>query len=177
MPSFVLLMKNSKDKMGADMTIRANNTGITHSTNSRWTSRGTNYLLWTVQTLLAALFLFAGGMKLVLPIEAMTKEILLPGWFLRFIGIAEIVGAVGLILPWLLNIKRVLTPLAATGLVVIMSGATIITLKIGPVSGAILPFVVGILLLAVAYGRWTSLKPAPGNHSPADLTATVSSIV
>jgi hypothetical protein len=126
--------------------------------------------------LLAALFLFAGGMKLILPIEAMTKEILLPGWFLRFIGIAEIVGAVGLVLPWLLNIKRVLTPLAAAGLVVIMSGATTITLKTGPVTGAILPFVVGILLLVVAYGRWTGLKPAPGNDHPADLTATVSNI-
>jgi hypothetical protein len=119
--------------------------------------------LWTVQALLAALFLFAGGMKLVLPIEAMTKEILLPGWFLRFIGTAEILGAIGLVLPWLLNIRRVLTPVAAIGLVLIMSGATIITLENGPASGAIVPCVVGILLSLVAYGRWTSLKSAAAN--------------
>ena len=46
--------------------------------------------LWIVQVLLALLFLFAGSMKLVLPIEEMTKEIAMPGWFLRFIGVAEV---------------------------------------------------------------------------------------
>jgi hypothetical protein len=97
------------------MTTQKNKPGIANP-SSLWTGRGANYLSWTIQTLLAALFLFAGGMKLVLPIEAMTKQILLPGWFLRFIGIAEVLGALGLILPWLLDIKRVLTPLAAFGL-------------------------------------------------------------
>src|SRR5215813_5966804 len=52
------------------------------------------YALWTVQALLAALFLFTGGMKLVMPIEAMTAQMPfpIPGWFLRFIGVAETVG-------------------------------------------------------------------------------------
>ncbi len=51
------------------------------------------YALWIVQGLLALLFLFAGGMKLVLPIEEMTKQMPLPGLFLRFIGVVEVLGA------------------------------------------------------------------------------------
>ena len=58
-----------------------------------------NIALWIIQALLAALFLFAGGMKLITPIEEMTKQIAMPGWFLRFIGVAEVLGAIGLILP------------------------------------------------------------------------------
>ena len=80
--------------------------------------------LWIVQVLLALLFLFAGGMKLVLPIEEMTKEIAMPGWFLRFIGVAEVLGGLGLVLPGLTGIRPGLTPLAAAGLVIIMIGAS-----------------------------------------------------
>ena len=76
-----------------------------------------NVILWIVQGLLAALVLFAGGMKLVLPVEAMAGPLALPGPFLRFIGVAELLGAVGLILPGLLGIQRQLTPVAAAGLV------------------------------------------------------------
>src|SRR5262245_56289176 len=83
------------------------------------------YALWTVQGMLAALFLFAGGMKLVMPIEAMTAQMPeIPGAFLRFIGVAETLGALGLILPGLLRIRPGLTPLAAAGLVIILLGAT-----------------------------------------------------
>lgn len=158
------------------MTTQRNKPGTARDTNSGWTVRSLNYLLWTVQTLLAALFLFAGGMKLVLPIEAMTKEILLPGWFLRFIGISEILGAVGLILPWLLGIKRELTPLAASGLALIMSGAIIITLETGGMGGAVLPFVVGVLLSLVAYGRWSVLQRRLTDRRAGNLPAEVSSI-
>ena len=142
------------------MTLQTNNLTIRPDQNSRWTKSSTNYLLWTIQILLAALFLFAGGMKLVLPIEAMTKEILLPGWFLRFIGVSEILGALGLVLPWFFGIKRILTPLAASALVIIMIGATIITIASGSIGAAVTPFVVGILLSLIAYGRWTGLKSA-----------------
>ena len=113
-----------------------------------------NVTLWVVQGLLAALFLFAGGMKLVLPIEALAGPMPLPGPFLRFIGVAEVLGAVGLILPWLLRIRPSLTPLAATGLVIIMIGATAITALGGPVAPALVPCVVGALAATVAYGRW-----------------------
>ena len=63
-----------------------------------------------------------------MPIEEMTKEIAMPGGFLRFIGVVEVLGAIGLILPWLLRIRPNLTPLAAAGLVIIMIGATVVTL-------------------------------------------------
>ena len=115
-----------------------------------------NIALWIVQWLLAALFLFAGGMKLVMPIEEMTKQmpLPLPGWFLLFTGVVEVLGAVGLILPWLLRKRPGLTPLAAAGLVIVMIGATAYTLAAGQVASALIPLVVGILAAFVAYGRW-----------------------
>jgi hypothetical protein len=112
------------------------------------------YALWIVQVLLAGLFLFAGGMKLVLPLEALTAQMPLPGLFVRFIGVAEVLGAVGLILPGLLRIRPGLTPLAAAGLVLIMVGATVLTLTGGDIASALIPLVVGLLLAFVAYGRW-----------------------
>ena len=88
-------------------------------------ARKSNAALWTVQSLLAALFLFAGAMKFVMPIEAMQQgPIQLPGLFIRFIGACEIAGALGLLLPGLLGIKRVLTPIAAVGLACIMTSST-----------------------------------------------------
>ena len=112
-----------------------------------------NIALWIIQGLLALLFIFAGGMKLVLPIEEMTKDIALPGLFLRFIGVAEVLGAVGLILPGLLRIHAELTPLAAVGLGIIMIGAVVITIMGGAVAPAAVPFIVGVLAASVAYGR------------------------
>ena len=110
--------------------------------------------LWIVQGLLAALFLFAGVAKLIMTVEEMTKDVPMPGAFLRFIAVAEILGAIGLILPGLLRIKPGLTPLAAAGLAVIMVGATVVTLTTGAVAMAVVPLVVGILAVFVAYGRW-----------------------
>jgi uncharacterized membrane protein YphA (DoxX/SURF4 family) len=112
-----------------------------------------NYGLWTVQWLLALLFLWAGGMKLVLPLEMLKGPVALPGLFVRFIGVAETLGAVGLILPWLLRIRPALTPLAAVGLVIIMIGATVITLIGAGGAFALFPALVGILAASVAYGR------------------------
>jgi len=112
-----------------------------------------NYALWIVQGLLAIVFLFSGGMKLVLPIEAMTRQMPLPGLFLRFIGVAEVLGAAGLILPGLLRIRRGLTPLAAAGLVIIMIGATALTGANVGVARALMPLVVGLLAAFVVYGR------------------------
>jgi len=115
-----------------------------------------NKTLWTVQGLLAILFLFAGVTKLVLPIEAMAGPVHFPGPFLRFIGVAETLGALGLILPGLLRIQEVLTPVAAAGLVIIMIGATVVTAMTGPFAPALFPCVVGVLAGSVAYGRSAS---------------------
>jgi len=111
--------------------------------------------LWIIQGLLALLFLFAGSMKLIVPIEMLTAQmpLPLPGLFLQFIGVAEVAGAIGLILPGLLRIRPILTPLAACGLLIIMIGATVVTLAGGEVMPALLPLVMGLLCAFVAYGR------------------------
>jgi len=113
-----------------------------------------NILLWILQILLALLFLFAGTSKFIMSAEEMTQQmpVALPIWFIHFIGICEILGGIGLIVPWLTGIKPWLTPLAASLLVVIMIGAVVISLMMG-ISYAILPFVAGCLLLVVAWGR------------------------
>ena len=116
-----------------------------------------SYALWTIQVLLALLFLFAGGMKLILPIEEMTKEIAMPGPFLRFIGVAEILGALGLVLPGLLGILTGLTPLAAAGLVIIMVGAVGVSVAMGQPLTGLIPLTVGALAVFVAYARWKVL--------------------
>lgn len=112
-----------------------------------------NRTLWTIQGLLAALFLLAGTMKLVLPLDQMSGPVALPGPFLRFIGAAEVLGAIGLVLPWLVCIQPMLTPIAAAGLLIVMIGAVVITAIGGSVAGAVLPVVVGAALMVVAYGR------------------------
>ena len=107
-----------------------------------------------LQVLLALLFLFAGGVKLVLPADQLVKQApMFSAAFLRFIGSCEVLGAIGLILPVLLRIKPGLTPLAAAGLVIIMIGATVVTLMTGGIAMAIMPVVVGLLLVFVVYGR------------------------
>jgi hypothetical protein len=82
----------------------------------------------------------------------------LPGALLRFIGVAEVLGAIGLILPSLLRIRPRLTPIAAGGLVIIMIGAVVITVMGGSIAGAVLPLITGVLAAWVAYGR-TRLAP------------------
>jgi hypothetical protein len=109
--------------------------------------------LWTIQGVLAALFLFAGSMKLVLPAELLKGPVPLPIGFLKFIGVAEVLGAIGMIAPGVTHIRTYLTPIAAVGLVTIMAGATTITVEGGQVAPALLPLVVGILAATVAYGR------------------------
>ena len=119
-----------------------------------------NIALWIAQVLLALLFLFAGGMKLVLPLDKLTGPVELPGWFTRFIGVAEVLGAVGVILPSLLRIRPGMTPLAASGLVLIMIGAIAVTLRGGMIGPALFSFVIGLLAAFVAHGRWR-LAPVP----------------
>ena len=118
-----------------------------------------NVVLWILQVLLALLFLFAGGTKLIMPLEVLMQQgspnqVMLPGWFIRFIGVAEVLGALGLILPGLLKNRQYLTPLAALGLAVIMVGAVVVTIMGDGVRMAIGPFVFLLLLLFVAYARW-----------------------
>lgn len=110
--------------------------------------------LWVLQVLLALLFVFAGVAKLTMPIQVMVQQSGLPAVFIRFIAIEEILGAFGLVLPGILRLRPVLTPLAASCLVVIMIGATVMTAITQGVMPAVFPSVVGSLLTVVIYARW-----------------------
>ena len=119
-----------------------------------------NVALWIIQILLGALFLFAGVMKFIMPMEEMQKQmpVALSAGFIYFIGVAELAGGLGLILPRALRVKPGLTPLAACGLVIIMAGAVWLGLISPDPKSAIMPAIVGVLLVLVAYGR---SRPAP----------------
>lgn len=131
-----------------------------------------SWILWIVQALLALLFLYAGGLKLILPVEEMTAQVPMPGLLLRFIGVCEVLGAIGLIVPGLTRIRPELTPLAAAGLVIIMIGATVITLMYMPPSWALIPAVTGLLAAFVAYGRWRLAPQSPRSTRSASPTST-----
>jgi uncharacterized membrane protein YphA (DoxX/SURF4 family) len=121
-----------------------------------------NVVLWIVQILLALVFLGAGGAKLVTPVPELAAQMPLPlpvpDFTLRLIGTLEVLGAVGLILPWLVRIRPILTPIAAACLALEMGVATIYTvigMGIGP---AMMPLVLGLVSAAVAIGRWHSVS-------------------
>jgi hypothetical protein len=129
--------------------------------------RKINVALWGVQGLLALVFLFAGGMKLAVPPEMLATMSPLPVLFLKLIGLAEVLGALGLILPALTRIRPGLTPLAGACLAIEMIGATATTLAIGGGVTALMPLVVGLLAASVAYGRYVvAPRTARSGRSP-----------
>jgi len=131
-----------------------------------------NVVLWIIQGLLAALFLFAGGSKFVMPPDVLTAgPPPMPLLFMRFIGVCEVLGAIGLILPSLLRIRTGLTPLAAAGLVIIMIGATVLTVIGIGVAMALVPLTVGVLAATVAYGRWRRV-PITSNRAESSGSAS-----
>ena len=132
----------------------------TTSTGARSWNKATA-TLWTVQGLLALVFIFAGASKLFMSAEALTEGTSLSAPFLRFIGVAEFLGGVGLVLPGLLKIRTGLAPLAAAGLVIIMVGATVITASAGDVGPALIPFTIGVLAATVAYYRGIAPHRSP----------------
>jgi hypothetical protein len=116
-----------------------------------------NRALWTLQILLAALYLFAGGFKLFASAEAMQPDPAVPSPlpipFLRAIGGLEVLGALGLILPGLTGIRPELTWIAAAGLAIIMIGAVVTTVFTLGAAPALFPLIVGVLDVIVAAGR------------------------
>jgi len=115
-----------------------------------------NIVLWIIQILLALLFLFAGVTKLlpIIPMPPPPPDAWMPPmWFLKFIGICEVLGALGLVLPGLLRRQQYLTVLAAIGLTIIMIGAVVVSVMTMGVATAITPLIVGLLCAFVAYGR------------------------
>ncbi|HEY1298057.1 MAG TPA: DoxX family protein [Chloroflexota bacterium] len=128
-------------------------------------SRKLSATLWTLQSLLAVIFLFSGAMKLLAPAEMMEAQSPLPLFLVRFIGTCEVAGALGMLLPGLLRIRPSLTPLAATGLLVLMIGATVLTpimISPDPVM-TLIPATVGAMAAFVAYAR-LQLAPLRGRR-------------
>jgi uncharacterized membrane protein YphA (DoxX/SURF4 family) len=127
----------------------------------------TNLWLWITQVLLALVFLFTGGSKLAMPTEVLATQSHLPGLFMKFIGVCEILGALGLILPGLLHVQPRLTPIAAACLIIIMIGAIVSTAILMPVALP-MPVIVAALTAYVAYGRWR-LAPLDASEAPSEV--------
>lgn len=123
--------------------------------------RNVNTILWIGQSLLAALFLYSGVMKSTqseqkLVASGQTGVEGLSQALIRFIGIAEILGAAGLVLPVLMNVMPVLTPLAAIGLGLIMILAAIVHYRRNEKRTALQNLLILLVCLFVTYGRLTN---------------------
>ncbi|HVC33795.1 MAG TPA: DoxX family protein [Chloroflexota bacterium] len=121
-----------------------------------------NVALWIVQGLLALAYLFAGAMKATQPLESLGKSMnwvhAVPLGFVRFIGVAELLGALGLVLPLATGILPWLTVAAAVGLIVVQVGAAIFHVSRQETSKVPINLVLLILAVFVAYGR-TGIAP------------------
>jgi putative oxidoreductase len=120
-----------------------------------------NIVLWILQVLLAAQFIFHGWIFVAPPaemVDIMNAEF--APWFRIFIGVAELLAAAGLILPSLTRILPWLTPLAAAGLMIVMASATGFHLFRGEIGNAVYTAVLFLLVTFVAYMRW-KVKPIP----------------
>ncbi len=117
-----------------------------------------NIALWIVQILLALAFVGAGVMKASQPLEKLQKSM---AWtnhvaptFVRIIGVLELLGALGLILPAVTHILPWLTAVAAVGLVLTMIGAIFVHIRFKQISTIGAPIVLLLLALFIAYGRF-----------------------
>lgn len=118
-----------------------------------------NVVLWIIAGLLAAAMLAAGAMKALQPKEKLIASGM--GWAQDFsagqvkaIGVLEVLGAIGLILPALLDIAPILVPLAAVGLAVTMLGAVVVHVRRNEIPGAVPSVVLFLLAVVVAWGRF-----------------------
>jgi uncharacterized membrane protein YphA (DoxX/SURF4 family) len=114
-----------------------------------------NILLWVLQFLLAAAFL-AHGVMMITPPAAILEQLnaSLPRWFQLFIGVAEVLAAIGITLPGLTRVQPWLVPSAAVGLMVVMVSATFFHIMRGEISSAATTFVLLLMASFVAYMRW-----------------------
>ena len=121
--------------------------------------------LWVVQGLLGAMFLVVGAMKATQPIAALANALgwpaTIPAALVRFIGAAELLGGLGLILPAATGVKPVLTPLAGAGLAMVMLLAMIFHISRGELGAVAMPLALGGLAAFVAWGRSARAPIAP----------------
>ena len=121
-----------------------------------------NIILWILQVLLALAFLAHGVMLLAPPPDiAVQMNAFLPRWFQLFLGVAEVLAAVGLTMPGLTRIRPGLVPAAAAGVMIVMVSATILHLWRSEFSSAVTTFVLLLIATYVAHGRWRRLPIAP----------------
>jgi uncharacterized membrane protein YphA (DoxX/SURF4 family) len=120
-------------------------------------SKGLHITLWIVQVLLGAMFIMAGGMKSFQPIPELAKMLpwagAVPSGLVRFIGLSELLGGLGLLLPSLLRILPNLTPLAAWGLALIQVLAALFHISRGESSVIGMNLVLLLLAVFIAWGR------------------------
>jgi hypothetical protein len=119
--------------------------------------RGLNVVLWFLQWFMGLFLLGASGLpKILLPAEALAANMpyAIPQGILWLIGVAEIAGGLGLILPGLLRIRPGLTPLAAAGLTIVALGASVSWIAVGVGFNASFAFGVAAICAFIAYGRW-----------------------
>lgn len=136
-----------------------------HSATHVRPGRVLNFGLWTAQVVLALMFGMAGVMKTTQPIAELAQKMGWPGaippGLVRFIGTAEFLGALGLVLPAATKIKPALTPLAAAGLVVIMALASAFHITRGELFALPINFALGAAAAFVAWGRFRRAPIAP----------------
>jgi uncharacterized membrane protein len=117
-----------------------------------------NVVLWILPWLLAVAFAVAGVLKATQPKEKLAQQMPWVEDFsqatVRFIGVAEFLGALGLVLPALTGIAPILTPLAATGIAVIMLLAALVHTRRKEPSGVATTVVLLVLAAIVAWGRF-----------------------
>jgi len=125
-----------------------------------------NVLLWVFQILLAMAF-FAHGWLLLLPPAAILQQMatVMPDWFRLFLGVAEVLAAIGLTLPGVTRIQPGLISWAAAGLMIVMVGATVLHSTRGETSSAMITALLFALLTCVAYWRWKVRPIAPRGRS------------
>jgi uncharacterized membrane protein YphA (DoxX/SURF4 family) len=117
-------------------------------------SKALHFSLWGVQLLLGLAFLAAGAMKTTTPLEVLAQRMPgLPGGLVRFIGVSELAGGLGLILPAATRIKPGLTALAGVGLATVMVLAAIFHLSRGEFGAVPVNALLGGLAAFVAWGR------------------------
>ncbi|MFN8446041.1 MAG: DoxX family protein [Caldilineaceae bacterium] len=118
-----------------------------------------NIVLWIVQILLLVAFGAAGAMKLSQPIDglaaAMAWVTAMPALVVRFIGLAEVAGALGVVLPQATKIQPKLTAWAGVGLATVMGLATIFHITRGEFGNIVPTLILGALAAFVAWGRWS----------------------
>lgn len=125
------------------------------------TDKRLNIFLWITQCILAMVFILAGWMKTSTPIDELAVDLIwvkqTPEMLVRFIGISELLGGIGLLFPSLLKIKPILTPWAAISLALVMFLALIFHLYLGEYNAIAINLIFGGLALFIYWGRTKKL--------------------